>query len=394
MTMLTMLKKPAIETLTHLEAMPITQRPVSLTPNIFKHREIVNLNPIKNKERVIRISSYNILSRHYVWPQLYSYLPLNFTNWKQRKERLDSQIEELSQVSDLLCFQEMEYQIYKNHWEGMMNKLGFSSIFSKKQKPGYWKKSANMMDGVGLFYRNELFELINYEQIDLAQQFKNGWVEDTTDTKERLINRNTVAVIAVLKHRKTDEIIFISNTHLYWNPSHDDVKLMQSYLLTKLIHRSIKRYYGVNHDEIPINKRPKIIMVGDFNSEPSSMVYKFMSEGHINTHQDSRWCQNYGSGFASGDEIKNDIGSFSSPYKKMYEAGKFSKTTFTPKFKGIIDYMWFSDGVGTNFVGEENGMKFTKVLGDIDANYLQNYQGFPNAEFPSDHIPILVELEL
>jgi CCR4-NOT transcription complex subunit 6 len=355
---------------------------------ILNHRHLIDLNKIKNLNKTITISSYNILSRHYLWESLYNYLPLEFTNWKYRFKRLNKNFIDLTKLSDIMCFQEMEYQIYKDYWKDFLKNENFDSIYFKKSKPEYWKKSANMMDGVSIFYNNKKFDLLNYEQINFANHFKNSSIiEQTFDTQTRLNIRNTVAIILVLKHKFTNEILFISNTHLYWSPKHDDVKLMQTYLLTNLIKKSIMRYYKINSNElnylIENKKGPNIIMVGDFNSNPNSMVYKFLSNGFINKNDESTFIQNYGPNI--NGIIKNNLGNFQSPYKDLYAQGIFNKTTYTPKFKDVIDYMWFANC--------NNNFKFTKVLGDIDQNYLKDYKGFPNNEFPSDHIPILSQFE-
>lgn len=384
-----------------LKSRSVQEVPRELVPfnTVLNHRRLNILKPLDHEDRRLRISSYNILSRHYLWESVYSYLPLEFTNWRHRLERLDGQFQDLRAVSDIMCFQEMEYQVYKTHWEGKFLENGFQSLFARKPMPGYWTKGANLMDGVSIFYNSDKFELLNYQRINMSDHFRSDHIfEQTEDTKERLNSRNTVALIAVLKHKLTDETIFISNTHLYWSPKHDDVKFMQTYLLTKLLQQAISRHYKSSDDdhlsELIMKYKPKIVMVGDFNSEPNSMVYEFMSTGQLDTGKEDRWVHDYGKGFTKGDVILNPLGCFKSPYKELYDEGIFTKTTYTPKFKGIIDYMWFNDGSMDCRMGETNGIKFTKVLGDIDQQYLDQWEGFPNGEFPSDHIPIMVELEL
>lgn len=353
--------------------------------SILLNRELIELNKVTNPKNKIAISSYNILSRHYLWESIYSYLPHDDINWKNRFQRLNKNFDDLSQLSDVMCFQEMEYQVYENYWKKFFLDKNFDSIFVKKPKPNYWKKSSNMMDGVSIFFNRALFELVNYEKIDFSHHFKNSNVfEQTFDVKERLNIRNTVALIAVLKHKLTNEVLFISNTHLYWSPKHDDVKLMQTYLLADLIKKSIMRYYKCSIQEvdemIKSNDKLNIIMVGDFNSTPDSMVYKFMSTGTVS----KEFVQNYGKQFSSS--INNSLGLFRSPYHDLYVDHKFTKTTYTNKFKDIIDYIWFNNS--------NKNLKFTKVLGEVNHDYLSKFKGFPNEQFPSDHLPILAQFEI
>jgi CCR4-NOT transcription complex subunit 6 len=355
---------------------------------ILNHRHIINLEKVKDVNKTVTVSSYNILSRHYLWESLYSYLPTDYTNWSNRLDRLDRNFRDLSKLTDIMCFQEMEYQVYKTHWQQYFKNLGYNSIFQKKPRPTYWKKSGNLMDGVAIVYNTNKFELINYERINFANNFKTSpLIEQTLDTQERLIARNTVAVVAVLKHKYTNQILFVANTHLYWSPKHDDVKLLQTHLLTNIIKETAMRHYKISAQEldemIKSKNGPNIIMTGDFNSTPSSMVYKFLSEGTISRTEQPNFTQDYGSQLSSN--VQNTLGTFKSPYKELYLQHVVNKTTYTPKFKDVIDYIWFAN--------DNNNFKFTKVLGDIDPEYLKDFQGFPNADFPSDHIPILSQIE-
>lgn len=368
--------------------------PSEMVPDspILAHRAVNILRELDESRPTLRISSYNILCRHYLWESVYNYLPPEDTSWRHRLERLDRQFQDLSTLSDVMCFQEMEYDVYQTHWKNKFNQIGFKSLFTRKPTPGYWTKGSNMMDGVSIFFNEDIFQLMNFQNVKLSDHFEmDGTFEQTNDTKERLNVRNTVALIAVLKHKITQETIFISNTHLYWSPKHDDVKFMQTYLLTKILKKTIDNYQKT-HGEF--KQHPLVVMAGDMNSQPDSMVYEFMSTGKLDTGKDPRWLFHYGEGFEKGSIILNPLGCFKSPYKRLYDQGLFTKTTYSKKFKGIIDYMWFNNGSMECAMDLENDIKFTKVLGDIDPDYLKDYEGFPNKDFPSDHIPILVELEL
>ena len=55
-------------------------------------------------------------------------------------------------------------------------------------------------------------------------------------------------------------------------------------------------------------------------------------------------------------------------------------------FKGILDYVLYS----------KTQMSVMGILGPLDAGWLQEHKvaGFPHPHVPSDHLPLLVELEL
>ncbi|GME87858.1 unnamed protein product [Ambrosiozyma monospora] len=247
-----------------------------------------------------------------------------------------------------------------------------------------------MMDGVSIFVNRKKFNIINYEQIDLAQFFASKhYFEQTPDLEKRLASRNTVAVIAVLEHIPTKATVFVSNTHLYWSPKHPDVKLMQTFLLTQLLKRAVQRQFKLSEEEteeiLKGGHNLNVFMVGDFNSAPDSPVYRFLTQGKVDMKQEKEISQfNYGSQLPSA--LSTPFDQFNSPYKALFEEDKFLKTTYTQKFKRIIDYIWFNKS--------SDQLELIKVLGDIESQYLEHYPGFPNPEFPSDHFPILAEFEL
>jgi mRNA deadenylase 3'-5' endonuclease subunit Ccr4 len=55
-------------------------------------------------------------------------------------------------------------------------------------------------------------------------------------------------------------------------------------------------------------------------------------------------------------------------------------------FKGVIDYIFYS----------RNSMRTLGLLGQIDPDWIKTNKilGFPHPHVPSDHLPLIVELEL
>ena len=64
--------------------------------------------------------------------------------------------------------------------------------------------------------------------------------------------------------------------------------------------------------------------------------------------------------------------------RSAYSAiGELPFTNYTPGFKGVIDYIWYS----------ANALNVTNLLGPVDEDYInKQVVGFPNAHFPSDHL--------
>jgi CCR4-NOT transcription complex subunit 6 len=61
--------------------------------------------------------------------------------------------------------------------------------------------------------------------------------------------------------------------------------------------------------------------------------------------------------------------------------GELPFTNYTPDFKEVIDYVWFSS----------NSLSVAGLLGEVDTDYMKRVPGFPNYHFPSDHLALWVE---
>ncbi|VEU19797.1 DEKNAAC100302 [Brettanomyces naardenensis] len=290
-----------------------------------------------------------------------------------------------------MCFQEMEYKIYVDYWAKFMEEKNFGSIFERKLAPTYWDRNLTMMDGVSIFYNKEKVKLLNYERIEFTSFFQNPkFFEQTKDTRQRLVSRNTVALVAVLEHIETHEVLFVANTHLYWSPRHEDVKLMQTYELTELVWKAVQRYYHQCCDkdiqeQMESSDGVNIILAGDFNSAPDSMVSRYLVNGNIDITKEKQM-QVYDYGSTVGPELLDRLGRFNSPYKDLYDKGTFTRTAYLPRFKRVIDYIWLNE--------HSKRLKVTKILDELGDQDLPKYLGFPNPDYPSDHLPIVTQFEV
>lgn len=102
--------------------------------------------------------------------------------------------------------------------------------------------------------------------------------------------------------RKTQSgpLICISNVHIFSNPKFPDVKLWQTHALVKqvsvhIILPSPLLFLFVAHttnsyrpplqiERIALTRNLPVILCGDFNSEPVSAVYEFMTRNHISVN--------------------------------------------------------------------------------------------------------------
>lgn len=82
----------------------------------------------------------------------------------------------------------------------------------------------------------------------------------------------------MLKSKSSDQYLLVGNTHLYFHPDADHIRLLQMaffMLFVKYIHRNTVRKFNLDPKQI------SIVFCGDFNSVPECGIFKLMTEKHV-----------------------------------------------------------------------------------------------------------------
>lgn len=324
-----------------------------------------------------------------MWPQVYTYVQEEYKDWNYRHKLLEKELLH-SYRADIMCLQELTARDYYQYWEKVIDRdFHYGSQFIAKNPPLYWKKQPNDMDGVGIFYNLNKFDYVSSSSIylnDLVGTFDlnelhylQNKIVNLTDGAgnptgqktllEVLKSRNQVGLFVSLKHKDTDTIFVVVNTHLYWK--YDEVKLTQCMIIMRKLSKIIRNLL-IGGKDITYNKM-KVVFAGDLNSARDSLVIKFLR----------------------GETVKHenlDIVNPMRPYlnRCIYDDipdDLFVHTCYSGKLKGIFDYIWYHD--------KDFGL--TKILTGADVSQElknSNQFGLPNENHPSDHIPVLVEFEI
>lgn len=345
------------------------------------HREWVS---VKNAPQNIltkyrfKMASFNMLNQSYMWPQVYdSYVAPLYRSWDYRVKLLSNIVNHESVRSDIMCFQEMETQVYYNYWRPMFNDMGFGSEFIRKTKPVYWEKESENIDGVSIFFNRDKFELIECKKFQISHYFKNEFNNlyninfDKKVINETFETRNQVCLIMALRHKATQEVVLVANTHLYWK--FDDIKLLQTLVVLEALNKFEIKYPGA-----------KTLFSGDFNSKPTSSVYQFLKNNEIpsNNSDIAKYLQKDGIN-SSSRALRTPVPLSRNVFDEIIqEQGLF--TCYTKHLFGIFDYIWFNS----------SDFHLLKFLSGVDQDYLQSIEGLPNKDYPSDHIPIVAEFAI
>lgn len=220
--------------------------------------------------------------------------------------------------------------------------------------------------------------------------------EGSDNMLNRVMPKDNIGLAALLKVKESawdgltpeqshvTQPILVCTAHIHWDPEFCDVKLIQTMMLSNELKTILD---DLNHSLRSHKYDPssiQLLLCGDFNSLPESGVIEFLSSGRVsNDHQDFKEL-----GYKSCLQRLLGTDDFSHSFKlaSAYSEDIMPYTNYTFDFKGIIDYIFYS----------KNGMVPLGLLGPLSNEWLRESKvvGCPHPHIPSDHFPLLVELEL
>lgn len=244
--------------------------------------------------------------------------------------------------------------------------------------------------------------LVEFNQLAMAN------AEGSDNMLNRVMPKDNIGLAALLKVKDTAwdglhsdmaqntfQTLLVCTAHIHWDPEFCDVKLIQTMMLGNEIKNIL--------EEASHNLRPgsgnktdisgiPLLLCGDFNSLPNSGVIEYLSSGRVAIdHPDfkelgyksclQKFCY-------SSDHAESNSNEFVHSFKlaSAYSEDIMPYTNYTFDFKGIIDYIFYS----------KLSMVPLGLLGPLSSDWLRENKvvGCPHPHIPSDHFPLLVELEL
>jgi len=277
--------------------------------------------------------------------------------------------------SDLVCLQEVDKKVFENHLEPILATVNMGGQFAKK--------GGQVSEGVAIFWRRERLELIEFSSVFLPSLLQSPpyaylWdkLKDNPALVETLTQRTTELAIAVLRvNTGSDErrLLVVGNTHLYFKPDADHVRLIQA----EMCRRELERVRGemlVQHPDAKVS----IVLCGDFNSTPEydnhmGGVLQLMTQGKVDeNHLDWR--------SREGEEVKGI--SLDSNTLFFSAAGTPKYTNYTAGFKDCLDYIFI----------EEDSASVEQVVPFPTEEELELHTAIPSIVLPSDHIAVVVDV--
>jgi len=349
---------------------------------------------------------YNVLCESAATERMYGYTPSWALSWDYRKERIIAEV--LSHDADFVCLQEVDNARYEDFFVRHFSERDYEGVHWPKSRYKTMNESdRRLVDGCATFYKASKYTLVEKQLIEFsAVAMQRSDFKKTDDMFNRVLGRDHIAVVCLLENKITGTRFIVANAHIYWNMQFRDVKLVQVALLIEEIEKIANNFAkypprlpptpasaggastAPGASEHNASSRPPpvytdgskipLIICGDFNSVPNSGVYEFLSTGSVPHNHEDFMSHLYGK--YTSDGLKHRLG-----LKSAYAStGETTLTNYTPSFKGVIDYIWYSTA----------NLSLNGVLGEVDKSYLDKSVGFPNVHFPSDHLCIASEFRV
>lgn len=256
--------------------------------------QLAELSAGVNHDVPFTVLSFNVLAQTLIRREMFPSSSAQALKWPFRRDTLHKEIQ--TYAADIMCLQEVDF--YNEFWlPRVVNdpNMGYGD--------GHWKQKRAKQDGVAVIWRKSKFECvarqdIEFDELVQAEPYANGG--QGSDLSELV--RGNVATIVALKRKRAggplsptcslstssgsthsssttslysngnnsedSEGVIVFNTHLFWNPRYNYVRLVQSAIALEQI-ALFKAKHGL---------RWPVIMCGDYNHSSGDASYEALFE--------------------------------------------------------------------------------------------------------------------
>ncbi|XP_040162666.1 2',5'-phosphodiesterase 12 [Anopheles arabiensis] len=350
----------------------ISPQPVQAGPGLcpFEVRHLFTQQKLRDGQ--FRVVSYNILADLYTDSEysrtvLFGYTAPYALEIDYRKQLFVKEI--LGYRADLICLQEVDTKVFS---------LDLVPIFSRKNLAGHYQAKGKVAEGLATFYDLNKFELLEKDGVilsEILERYPQLWdrIRDNLPLVERIANRSTALQLTLLRSKHDPrKHLLVANTHLYFAPDADHVRLLQMGYAMQYVceqHERIRQQY-----ELSEVSDLALVFCGDFNSTPECGIYQLMTQQAVGPDVPD-WVSNV-------DEAVKGV-SLSQPFQMGSACGCPEYTNYTVGFKACIDYIFFMRGA----------LNVNDVIPMPSEEELSLYQAIPSLVFPSDHIALVANFE-
>jgi len=206
------------------------------------------LNADNGHQPDFSVACWNILADGLVSVQHFPGVEKKLFSWKERFEKILLHLRTDLQT-DVICLQEVD-ACHVESFRTELVKDGFELCFQKRTR--------EKVDGCAILFNVSKFQLLEEIPIQLLVE------------EHKILNRDNVALMLVLRHILKGKTVIVINTHLLFNPRRGEIKLAQLQLIFERL-ANIKERFAES----------SVIFCGDLNSTPASAVYHLIKTGSL-----------------------------------------------------------------------------------------------------------------
>ena len=250
----------------------------------------------------VRIVSWNVLAHAYLSRRSHRNLPPSYEDVvfqpKRRNSLINKVLKKLFSLElDIICLQEVDLPIV----ETTLREYNFEGASTPTIRGGgaggrvdacciYWNTNDWTLIEEDLIQFDDLATLPSKLTTNIGTSAATPAAATATavdvikldsnfqGVQQSLLRRN-VGIVVRLQHRTSESTrIVVANSHLYWNPEFDYVKLCQA-------------HYAVERTRSFANGDP-IVFCGDLNSQPGGPVHEYLTRGKVNAKTTAPWYSN------------------------------------------------------------------------------------------------------
>ncbi|GAB0096025.1 2',5'-phosphodiesterase 12 [Sergentomyia squamirostris] len=319
-----------------------------------------------------RVASYNLLADLYAdsdfsRQMLFPYCPPYALNIDYRKQLFIKEI--LGYNCDIFCLQEVDHKIYD---------LDLLRAFRVRGFEGDFKAKGETAEGLAIFFKSNRFKMLRKFGINYGPEIAklpfyaeiHEKIKENEELFTRIVERSTALQVLVLQSLDNlREIVIVANTHLYFHPDADHIRLLQFGLamiyLEKHVIPEIER-------DFPEGRR-SLIFSGDFNSSPDCGILKLMTENFVpSSFKDFQ---------SNPDQVIHNVELRQSlPMASACGCPEF--TNFTAGFQACLDYIFY----------QTDHLSVDQVIPFPSRQELEAHIAIPSVVFPSDHIALVADV--
>ena len=265
-------------------------------------------------------------------------------------------------------------------------------------------------EGEAIFFNRSKFSLVSEEAVVLRE-----FVQQSPSCTsllslhplilDCLLTRHNILQTAFLQStERPDHYVLVANTHLYFHPMGDHIRLLQVEISLKYLENKLK----VLKQTLAKDAHIAVIFCGDFNSCPYTAAYQYMLSGSVSRshpdwqvyrmtqvpqcscnhralniiqeHSELQWMgAQLSAGASEGPSVGVDL---SHGLHFSNSCGTRYATNVTLGWTGVIDYI---------FVDSDH-LRTQRVIPMPPVEQLMQHVALPSVNFPSDHIALVTDL--